>query len=1106
MYEQLFEILRETKNEGCREVIISNFRDLDEFKQNDAVKRLLVMYEDSPGSLTPFIETFTEMCINDDTKTQISSLVQFQLENNCSPDLYPGIVKYLLYYMQSPQEIVENIRNHLEWNTNTTSNWNELKVKVVQLLEKSVRRQKSKISDVWIKLVAGLEKPEELKLIDFIMLLMTLSVKEEKFPAIKKILIQKVPLGFFSLEFIQKAFNLFPLIISQYSGTLLEMLSALQKNNIHEINEFSSTCFKELFAIDSSDQKEIIGTLVQFLCEKAPQLPFSSKSDFKMVTLNILGGIKENRSSAEALLVNHKILLRVLDNSKVKLTFNEHRLVMELLCSLAYSKNYGTRHSVVEIRRLEEERVALQEHLEMMVNKLMYNPDTKIKQLGIIGSIKIVSSLVVNVVLNSDEIEPGKVKFDDLPPGPIKEAIGRVNYLMKAVGGDPYGIAMIFDELSLEFQCKGDDYEINKTFLAWLGEWLNKRNNSTISVAITEEIPTNPNWKLAHQLSVASNNFSQPTHAVKLGLLIFQEKSDDVIFAPALFKLMRLIFQHHYGGLHHIYIYSVMPFTLTDKFATLDDELSEFNDELLKPHLDLYFHCVNWLREIIGAFCHWGEDDKEVVISCVIKRVKQLVKVEKRLGQLLKNLPISYYPPAATFLDLEAKKKLFDAHRKDFRVAEKPPKKARKKNDSTIANASVQAQEEVIGPTNKIRQFCREIDTQVILLLMEDFKFTSNVSDDQFGLQELMFLLDDVHQKVISACSARSAEQRGFTDPIRAIHDLQISTIPSLVNIFKGIRDEMLMMSQKAAEDESDKVFFTSDANMLKNCFCLILQMFEVILSCSKLKLEKNKKLLTETLKSLIPEDELPGNVESQDQMCYLVIENGINMERNVKNCESAVALVKFLKTVSKFSSKPDQSELVHELCENFLKKQWKSSSGDDAKGALHNANLEVLLQVFVEDADLNQTEQFVNNMLDDLKFIITKKSNNFNSLPSFNKINVLIMLRTYMNRLSQIVIRIDPEKLDYDFWQQFVAVYNKINNIVKDIATQNAYIIFLKNFYNFILVYNSHGMKVLRTTASVNKKKFTALVTNVQYITRFSHGLVCELMVNLISKIICYL
>ena len=183
LYEKFFEILTETKNDACREVIISNFRDFDEFKQDDAVKRLMTMYEDNLELLTPFIDTFTEMCISDDTKQQISSLVQHLLESGCDTKLYPGIVKFLLYYSKDATSVVNNIREHLNWNDSSSS----IKLKVVQLLEKTIRRQESKTADLWIKIVAGLEKSENLMLLDFVMLLVIVSVKEDKLPAVKKI-------------------------------------------------------------------------------------------------------------------------------------------------------------------------------------------------------------------------------------------------------------------------------------------------------------------------------------------------------------------------------------------------------------------------------------------------------------------------------------------------------------------------------------------------------------------------------------------------------------------------------------------------------------------------------------------------------------------------------------------------------------------------------------------------------------------------------------------------------------------------------------------------------------------------------------------------------
>lgn len=1106
MYDKFFEILRETKSDACRAVIIFNFLDLDEFKQDDAVKRLLTMYEDNLELLTPFIETFTEMCISEETKARISSIVEHLLENNCAAELYPGIVKYLLYYTKSPEEIVDNLRRHLKWGDSAEVNWQSLKSKVFKLLEKAVRRQESKIADAWIKIIGALKTPQDLKPVDFVMLLLILSIKEDKFNAIKKVLCQKVPIGFFTSDFLENCFSTFASIIAQYSGILLEMLGALQKNNNYEINEFSSTCFKEHFALDSSDKKEIIGTLVQFLCEKTPQASFLPKSDFKMMTLNILGEIKKKQSSAEDLLLNYKILLRVLDHSKVKLTFNEHRLVMELLCSLTYMTNFSSNHHSLEKQKLEEERAALQEHLEMMVNKLMCNPDMKIKQLGIIGAVKIVSSLVSNVVLSSESLSNERISIDDIPNGLVKDAMQRMSFIIKSVGDNHHGFAMLCDEIALEFKLKENDCDINEVFLMWLSDIFFDQLKDLSVVPLEQTMPEIEGETLSHQLLVQTNDYSQPTLTIHLGSLVLYQKTDKVVYLSSLFYVTRLMLMIRYQNLTELIVFAIMPITLTENFATSEDELNESDEALAMQKLDLYFHCANCLREIIGTFTHYNDDEPELK-KCVVKRVKQLVQVEKHLNRLLKQVPSGYYPPAATFLDIDAKKKAFEVLRKEKRAAGNPPKKMRKKNNATAIDVTPEE------TTNKLRQFCREIDTNVIVLLMEEFKFESDVGDDEFGLEELQFLLDDVYHKIAFKCSARSAEQRGFYNPVAVISQLNQCVTPYIVAIFKGIRGELITMSQKASDDVSDAVFFTKDANMLKNCFCLILQMLEVILSCPKLKLEKNKELLTETLKAILPPEEELSNVDSQDQLSLLIFEHYTSLGKYVRNCESAVALLEFLLTVGKFSP-TTQKESVRDLSEMFLKKVWKDSVGGDAKGAKFNINVEKILKIHVEFIDLQTIEKLIGLMKSDLVKISVKTLDHHSTFPSFNKDNSHVMLRAYMARSSRILESTDPKQLTEKFWLKFTKVYNDFKETTnvfsslfeatkKGVMAQKAYIIFLSNFLVYIKVFNMSSKPVLESVLKY-PERFTKLVKSTQDITRYAHGLSCDLKVSFsIVKII---
>lgn len=1080
VYEKLFEILEATKSDLCRGVIIENLRDLDEFKQDGAVKRLLNLYEDEQENLTPFIEMFTEMSLNEDTKARITSLVQYLLENNCEPKLYPGIVKYLLYYMNCADDIVDCLRKNLKF-----SAFSSISAQIVQLLEKSVRHEKSKMPEAWIKAIVSSEKPEDLKIVDFVMLLAILSVAEEKLPMIKKILLQKVPYGFFATELMQKCFQTFPLIIVQYSEVLLELLNALQKSNVYEINEFSSICFKELFAIETSDKKEIVGSLVQFLCEKTAVTPFATKSNFKMMTLTILDKLAKDQPSAEALLINQKILLRVLDISKVKLTFNEFRLMLELLCTLAYATDYRNNHKDIEIIKLEEERSVLQDHLEMMTNKLNSNPDMNIKQLGIIATVKIVSALVVNVLTSSETVEKD-ISIDDMPPGPIKEAAKRVMFILESVKENSVGLGFVYDELTLEFSGKrkqGEINKINEMFLVWLSELLLEKIANVTAIAVHIELPEIEGVKLVHKLYGEPPEGSQPKFAIQLGMLVYETKSDIAIYIPALFKLARVLLMHRTNSLQDMGTFAAMPITVTEKFNTQDEDISS-DDARAKQQFDLYFYCINWLRELVGSYCHQTEIDGDFFDVIVVKRLKQLVNTEKQLSQLLPDVPLSYYPPPATFLDIEVKKKLFDSLRKEKKTV---PKKSRKKNDSTNATRNVPADQFIAD--NKIRPFCREIDTHVIVLLKQKFNYKSeNVPVNEFGLQELIFLLDDLLHKIKPIFSPRSVEQKGFFNPLQIFRDLKNSIISELAKIFHDICGELASMSEQADAEDSDDSFYTSDANMKKCCFSLILQLFDVLFSCPKLKLKKYE--IKETLEKLLPNNLLPD-----DDIYLNLVKYFVSLQPNVKNIESAVSLINFLQTVSKISSSQEVQTIMHELCENFLKKEWKNSAGEDEQGAAFSANLEKLLQIFVEDVTFDQLEMKMKQMFADFQFIITKKLEFQRTFPSFTRANSILMMRAYLSRLSHILATMDSNKMNYNFWLRCTKLYGEVIDIVKCIGSQNAFVAFLKDVLIFMREFIAQGITVLKQTVK-DKNKFLDLVKSIQTVYRFSHGVSCDLKV----------
>lgn len=881
-------------------------------------------------------------------------------------------------------------------------------------------------------------------------------------------------------------------VIENCTG-LMELLDALQKNKLQEVHSFSSTCYKLLFEIKFCDKKQLISSLTRFLCEKSPNLPFTT-SDFKIITLNILNDVIKNESAAASLLLNYKILLRVLDQ-QVKLTLSQYRLLMELLCSLAYGTDFIAKRRPIEVQSIKETIAALREHLEMWVKKQMCNPDVKTKQMGIIGTIKIVSQLISNIVTDSDASSNHSFTIEEIPEGQIKDAARMIEFLFTSVNGNPEGFAMICDELSLEFQPKGNCVTLNDTFLIWLSEMLFKKLEVLITVRIDDEIPEIGDIKLVHAFKNPTIEFDDPELSINLGLLVFHEKTQDVIIVPSLFKLTRLLIQHRYNDLSSLYGLCVMPIMLTEHFATSEDVLSDFDEMRAKQLLDLYFHCANWLRELIGAFVHCTPEN--VLMQSVKKRLKQLVRTEKRLSQLLSSIPSRYHPPTVDFIDAEKQKKVFDAVAKTKvpdETAPAPSKKARKSkkmNDAECQRVVKKKPGKEISP----RQFCRQIDSEIILLLKENFKLDrdSTNDDSEFGLMELEFLLADVYGKIESTFMPRTAVTN-YTDPIKAIIDLKETLIPYLLKIYNNVCNELMLMNQQADVDDSNSIYYTDDGNMIKSCFSQILRFFSTILSCPKLKMEENTTLLKDVICAFLTD--VSSRIDSVDQMTFLILEYFLDQEKYCMNSDSAVELVKLLRVLLNFGEN-EQQDQVQDLCERFLKREWKNANGINESGSAFNKNLDQLLQGYVDGVDFNSIENKVMLLWKDFQNIITKKLEILENFPSFNRSNAIIMVRIYMTRTSFVLKQISYEKVipnEIEFWERCAKIFSHLMDIVKCLGLANGFNIYLKNFLIYMRLFNIHGINVLKTIAQSNRIKFSSILKSMQVTTRFAHSVTCDL------------
>lgn len=161
MFQELFSILTEVKSEDCREAIIQYFRELDVSKQEEAGQRLYLMYDQKSSDLLRYIDILGDMSLDQETATLIFYTIQEYTENDCSVEFYPAMLKYSQYYSQSQDEIVIMLRDRIKWKS--TSMTKKIVEDIFQLIDKSFKRDNTKIIESWIKTISSVNNRDDLR-------------------------------------------------------------------------------------------------------------------------------------------------------------------------------------------------------------------------------------------------------------------------------------------------------------------------------------------------------------------------------------------------------------------------------------------------------------------------------------------------------------------------------------------------------------------------------------------------------------------------------------------------------------------------------------------------------------------------------------------------------------------------------------------------------------------------------------------------------------------------------------------------------------------------------------------------------------------------------
>lgn len=192
-------------------------------------------------------------------------------------------------------------------------------------------------------------------------------------------------------------------------------------------------------------------------------------------------------------------------------------------------------------------------------------------------------------------------------------------------------------------------------------------------------------------------------------------------------------------------------------FETVDESTEIFQDypfEQAKLFMDIYFYYANWIRELISAFSTQNDRGTR---EKVLKRLTELIKLEKHIKLILMKTPAQYHPPVCDFRAEIKPKTAFKAL--PAPKAKKPAKPSKKKTNETEADENMSilgtmnpTQKAANASTSKLlhstkskatfnefdivygqKEQYRQLGPDVMLLLLERFEPTCSLDNDEIG-------------------------------------------------------------------------------------------------------------------------------------------------------------------------------------------------------------------------------------------------------------------------------------------------------------------------------------------------------------------------------------
>ncbi|XP_035858240.1 Fanconi anemia group D2 protein isoform X1 [Sander lucioperca] len=1137
---KLMELVSVAAVEVQRDIITSLPEILEDSQHNDIARELNSLLQENTQLTVPILDALSSLNLSYSLLTEVRGAVMTTLAAVQLEDL-PVVVKFILHSVSASDayEVVCNLRKKLELeqcvlppvlqasqsrmksrgsaasaSTPAASSSQDSVALMLDGIKSAVRFQKM-ISEAWLKAIESVDEEEDHKVIDLLVLFILHSTNaNQSRRGAERVLKVKVRAGLIQDTLLQRTFRDYAQVMRGYFPSILALAQSLLRSPDPCVVPFGGHMYRHSFiAFDSYCQQEVVGSLVTHVC--------SGVGGEVDMALELLCGLVTEKPSEMALYaVFVKGILDYMDN----LTPQQIRRLFHLLSRLAFGQQQQGCH--------------IQDDMHIVIRKQLSSTVPKYKRIGIIGAVMIVGSM--------GAIRP-KVKESQtgsLPQETFRQVTALLELVKSSSESSPEAAALYYDELAnlvlssaLHPQVQqmiGNSVlnEFQEDFVVDLGPEISGPFHFTPRVMYNLEDGETPGIAINLLPILARDMQNKGEHSQTKKA----HKRVSLLCLSPFFRLLRLCEEkQNQGDLDEIDGLLGCPLILTDMDVLEKTEsLSKAEREFL---CTLLFHTINWLREVINAFCRQKETEMKMK---VMTRLQNITYLQTLLERALAGTP-GYVPPVANFdgectdvVLLSAAAPVNKAKKDGTGKKRKAPGRNSSESSSQLEEPNedkTQQEQPEKEKEKEIRQgvslvsyrpFFRELDMEVFSVLqcgllsrsLLDSELHTKVQEEVLlGPAELVFLLEDMLRKLEFSLTAAPAKRppffKGRADKSVGFSHLQqksskdiasycVQLLPTLCSHLENCHNHFQTLLSENNGVVDGPATDVQEHQLMSSGYQLLLQVLNTTFSWSGFSQPGHRSLLKKALGVLAERLKGGGSELTLEQLVKHSFEYLVNFGSTMPSLSTALCLSQLLSTVSEKGGNPAAyREQTASLAKRFLSQDWVTASGEKERGNKFNEALHTLLRIYLEHVDdvLKAVEEIAGEGITEL--LNASKDERSASWPTLNRQTFLVFYKVLMSELEKAIRKIPAGKVSDNSeaqreklltWNLAVRDFHILVNLVKVFDSRPVLIACLKYGRLFLESFLKLGMPLLDNSFKRHMEDVQSLLKTFQLSTRQLH------------------